>query len=92
MSMRETKFNTAAWAAPAHRHPLKNGVEDENSDPVGDGHSDADYAATHPKPRGPHPSPEPDGPAPVEPIEPDDSGGESPDDAGDRVPRRGVRR
>ena len=74
---------------------LDEGVEDENADPVGDGHSDVDFAAAHPKPRGPAPgdySPEPDSPAPPEPLEPDGSDGGSPDDDGDLVPRRGVKR
>jgi hypothetical protein len=52
-------------------------VEDESADPVGDGHSDADFAAQLPLPGAPNPAPDQgDGT-----HEPDD--GEPTDDPGD---------
>lgn len=63
-------------------------VEDESADPVGDGHSDAEYAervkaATAPPGR---PNPEPDTPVPAVP---DDAADDEADDAGEADRRPG---
>lgn len=63
-------------------------VENEDADPVGDGHADADMAATQP-PEPARPNPEPD--VPASPL--DDEPGERPDEPGEhraRQPGKGA--
>jgi hypothetical protein len=65
-------------------------VEDESADPVGDGHSDADYAAQMPPPQHPNPAPdqsEPPGEGP-DGERPDGEGEGQGDGEGDAHPAK----
>lgn len=60
--------------------------EDESADPVGDGHSDAEFASRVVIQPG-RPNPEPDGPPPVMPDVPADAGADDDEDS-ERHPAR----